>query len=136
MSDGRLNLADFGLSMILSEAQNSTFSSCHPGNVQWMAPEMLAMPEQGEVAIPTKAADVYSYACIMLQVFCGGTPYLRLTQANHVVAARMAGTEPFRQFTDIEDVHKEYSLKCVSVRSRDRPVASAVVKQSNNNTMN
>ncbi|KAG1799057.1 kinase-like domain-containing protein, partial [Suillus variegatus] len=68
-ADGKLHLADFGLSMILSEAQNS-FSSCHPGNVRWMAPEILAIPEQGEMAKPTKAADIYSYGCIMLQVCC------------------------------------------------------------------
>ncbi|KAG2088085.1 kinase-like domain-containing protein [Suillus discolor] len=94
-ADGRFHLADSGLSMILSEAQNSTFSSCHPGNVRWMAPEMLAIPEQGEVAKPTKAADVYLYGCIMLQLFCGRAPYFWLTQANHVIAARMAGTELF-----------------------------------------
>ncbi|KAG1720885.1 kinase-like protein, partial [Suillus lakei] len=63
--DGRLCLADFGLPMILAESQNN---SCYPGNVRWMAPEMLATPEQGGVVIPTKAADVYSYSCIMLQV--------------------------------------------------------------------
>lgn len=126
-ADGKLHLADFGLSIILSEAQNS-FSSCHPGNVRWMAPEIFAIPEQGEVAKPTKAADVYSYGCIMLQLFCGRAPYLWLTQAYHIITARVSGTEPFRQFTDIEDVHKEYSLKCISVRSGDRPVASAIAK--------
>jgi serine/threonine protein kinase len=69
-ADGRLHLADFGLSMILSESQNNTFNSCHQGNVRWMAPEMLALPEHGGVVMPTKAADVYSYGCIMLQVCC------------------------------------------------------------------
>ncbi|KAG1719832.1 kinase-like domain-containing protein [Suillus lakei] len=32
-SDGRFYLPDFGLSMILAESQNTTFNSCHPGNV-------------------------------------------------------------------------------------------------------
>jgi len=70
--DGRLYLADFGLSMILTESQNTTFSSCHGGNVRWMAPEMFHMPEpeSGDVIKPTKASDVYSYGCIMLQVSC------------------------------------------------------------------
>ncbi|KAG1778249.1 kinase-like domain-containing protein [Suillus placidus] len=127
-ADGNLHLADFGLSMILSESQNSTFNSCHQGNVRWMAPEMLAIPEQGEVVIPTKASDVYSYGCIMLQLFSGHVPYLWLTQAYHIIAARVAGIEPFRQFTSLEDVHKEYSLKCISVKFGDRPVASAIVE--------
>ncbi|KAG1835350.1 hypothetical protein DFJ58DRAFT_608391, partial [Suillus subalutaceus] len=66
--DGNLCLAYFGLSMILMEAQNSPFDDCHPGHVRWMAPEMLAIPEKGGVVMPTKAADVYSYGCIMLRV--------------------------------------------------------------------
>ncbi|KAG1730478.1 kinase-like domain-containing protein [Suillus lakei] len=126
--DGRLCLADFGLSMILAESQNTTFNSCHPGNVRWMAPEMLATPEQGGVAMPTKAADIYSYGCIMLQLFCGHVPYYWLTKAYHIIAAKVAGTEPFRQFIDVEGVHKEYSLKCISVNFRDRPGASAIVE--------
>jgi serine/threonine protein kinase len=68
--DRKIYFADFGLSMILAESQNSTFNSYHAGNVRWMAPEMLAIPEQGGVTMPTKAADVYSYGCIMLQVCC------------------------------------------------------------------
>ncbi|KAG2134521.1 kinase-like domain-containing protein [Suillus clintonianus] len=125
--DGKLHLADFGLSMILTESQNTTFNSCHPGNARWMAPEMLATPEEGKVVMPTKAADVYSYGCIMLQLFCGHVPYHWLTQAYHVIGARLSGTVPFRQFTDVEDGHKEYSLKCISVNVRDRPEASGIV---------
>ncbi|KAG2041334.1 kinase-like domain-containing protein [Suillus americanus] len=127
-ANGRLQLADFGLSMILSESQNSTFNSCHQGNVWWMAPEMFATPEQGGVAKPTKAADVYSYGCIMLQLFCGHKPYAWLAQAYHVIRESVAGTEPFHQFTGVEYIHKEFSLKCISVESGDRPVASAIVE--------
>ncbi|KAG2070504.1 kinase-like protein [Suillus decipiens] len=127
-ADGRLHLADFDLSMIFSESQNSTFNPCHQGNVRWMAPEILDIPEPGEVVMPTKAADVYSYGCIMLQLFFGNEPYRWLTQVYHIIVARVAGTEPFRQFAGVEDVHKEHSLKCISVRSGGRPVASAIVE--------
>lgn len=122
-----LHLADFGLSVVLSESQNSTFNSCHPGNVRWMAPELLALPEEGGVVMPTKAADVYSYGCIMLQVFCGCAPYLWLPDVFRVIAARLTGTAPFRHFRDIEDVHKEFSLRCITVDSGGRPVASEIV---------
>ncbi|KAG1872869.1 kinase-like domain-containing protein [Suillus tomentosus] len=126
-ADQTLHLADFGLSVVLSESQNSTFNSCHPGNVRWMAPELLALPEEGGVVVPTKAADVYSYGCIMLQVFCGCAPYLWLPDVFRVIAARITGTAPFRHFRDIEDVHKEFSLRCISVDSGGRPVASEIV---------
>jgi len=95
ISDGELSLADFGLSMILAESQNCTFNSCHAGNVRWMAPETLAMPKEGGVTMRTKAADIYSYGCIMLQLFSGQPPYSCLTQAMHVIAARVGGKEPF-----------------------------------------
>ncbi|KAG2109407.1 kinase-like domain-containing protein [Suillus discolor] len=92
-ADGKLYLADFSLSMILLVAQSSNFNSCHTGNVRYMAPEILGLPGEGRVVVPTKAANVYSCGCIMLQLLCGRVPYLWLTQACHITAARIAGIE-------------------------------------------
>ncbi|OAX32210.1 kinase-like protein [Rhizopogon vinicolor AM-OR11-026] len=123
-----------------------TFNSCHAGNVRWMAPEMLAMPvqeglrmpeqegmtmpEQGGVIKPTKAADIYSYGCIMLQLFSGQLPYSWLKQANLVNAARVGGIEPFpaRQIASVKDGHKRYSLRCISNNSGDRPDVSGIME--------
>ncbi|KAG1882474.1 kinase-like domain-containing protein [Suillus subluteus] len=126
--DGNLCLAYFGLSMILMEAQNSPFDDCNPGHVRWMAPEMLAIPEKGGVVMPTRAADVYSYGCIMLRLLCGHVPYRWLRQPFLVIAAKVAGIEPFRQFTGVEEAHQVYSLKCLSVNPEDRPGASEIVE--------
>ncbi|KAG1844921.1 kinase-like domain-containing protein [Suillus subalutaceus] len=126
--DVKLCLAYFGLSMILIEAQNSPFDDCHPGHVRWMAPEMLAIPEQGGVVMPTKAADVYSYGCIMLQLLCEHVPYRWLMQPFHVIVARVSRIEPFRQVTGVKEAHKEYSLKCLSVNPKDRPMAFEIVE--------
>jgi serine/threonine protein kinase len=58
--------------MFLDEADNATFNSVHPGNVRWMAPEFFVPPEGGEEDLqsqkPTKAGDIYSFGCVMLQV--------------------------------------------------------------------
>jgi hypothetical protein len=60
--------------MILAEAGNATFNSCHPGNVRWMPPEALRIEDEDEDEDetkdekPTKAWDVYSYGCVVLQV--------------------------------------------------------------------
>jgi serine/threonine protein kinase len=132
-SDGELSLADFGLNDSCG-ITNSTFNSCYAGNVRWMAPEMLAIPEEGGVTMPTKAADIYSYDCIMLQVCCpfdstystdvaqlfsGQPPYSWLMQAMHVIVARVGGKEPFpaHRITNVEDDHKKYSLGCLSTTS-------------------
>jgi hypothetical protein len=66
--------------MILAESGNTTFNSCHPGNVRWMPPEALGAgagtggedededEDEAKYEKPTKAWDVYSYGCVVLQV--------------------------------------------------------------------
>ncbi|KAG0701049.1 kinase-like domain-containing protein [Suillus ampliporus] len=126
-SDDKLCLADFGLSMILAESGNPTFNSCHGGNVRWMAPEMIALPEQGDPTKPTMPADVYSFGCIILQVLSGQQPYFPLVHAFHVMAAMLGGREPFRQLTGIDEGHKQYSLRCLSVNFNARPKVQEVL---------
>jgi len=94
-----------------------------------MAPEVLAVPEEGEVVMPTKAADIYSYGCIMLQLLSGLQPYSWLKQAMHVMRARVEGTQPFSaiQIAGVEDYHKDYSLRCLSENLGDRPDVSGIV---------
>ncbi|KAG2753099.1 kinase-like protein [Suillus brevipes Sb2] len=128
-SDDRLCLADFGLSMILAESGNPTFNSCHGGNVRWMAPEMVALPdsEQGEPTKPTMPGDVYSHGCITLQLLCGQQPYHPLVHAFHVMAAMLQGRQPFRQLIGVDEGHKQYSLKCLSTDLGARPKVQEVV---------
>ncbi|KAG1796464.1 kinase-like domain-containing protein [Suillus variegatus] len=131
-SDDKLCLADFGLSMILAESGNPTFNSCHGGNVRWMAPEMVALPDSEQEELikpikPTKPADIYSHGCIMLQLLCGQQPYCSLVQAFHVIAAILGGRKPFRQLTGIDEGHKQYWLKCLSTNSNVRPKVQEIV---------
>jgi len=143
-SNHKLCLADFGLSMILAESGNPTFNSCHAGNVRWMAPEILSLPQPGETTKPTKPADVYSYGCIMLQVFCvaqwyqcmseipkllsGQQPYYTLTNAFHIFGARFGGIEPFVHIVGVDEGHKRYSLKCLSISANSRPKVQEIVE--------
>ncbi|KAG2041352.1 kinase-like domain-containing protein [Suillus americanus] len=113
--DGKICLADFGLSMILAESGNPTFNSCHGGNVRWMAPE-IALPEsEGEPTKPTMPADIYSHGCIMLQ------------NVFHVIAAILKGIEPFRQLIGVDEDHKRYWLKCLSKNFNARPKVQEIV---------
>ncbi|KAG2047585.1 kinase-like protein [Suillus hirtellus] len=122
-SNGRLRLADFGLSIILAESGNPTFNFSHAGNVRWMAPEMVE-----EQARPTVHADVYSHGCIVLQLLCGQQPYSSVPQAIHVMAAILRGREPFGQLIGVDQVHQQYWLTCLSRQSKDRPEVSKVLK--------
>jgi serine/threonine protein kinase len=77
---GHLRIADFGLSIILAEAEHDIFNSSCPGNVRWMPPEALRDEDEDEDEDqdedegedkdkkPTKAWDIYSYGCVVLQV--------------------------------------------------------------------
>ncbi|KAG2134524.1 kinase-like domain-containing protein [Suillus clintonianus] len=86
---GHIRLADFGLSIILSRADSITFSSCHVGNMRWMAPDVLALD------MPTKMGDIYSYGCVALQVFSGHQPYEGLKSVFAVTMAMTQGRAPF-----------------------------------------
>jgi serine/threonine protein kinase len=50
----------------------SYFTSVFSGTARWMAPELLAVPEEEEEEvtnmIPTPQSDIYSFGCIMFQV--------------------------------------------------------------------
>lgn len=135
-SSGRLRLADFGLSMILAESGNATFNSCHPGNVRWMPPEALGAGAGGEdedenendtkYEKPTKAWDVYSYGCVVLQIFSGHQPYAWLTNVLAVMGAMQKGRVPFRGIQS-HGVCQQLS-PCLSKASADRPTMDDIVR--------
>ncbi|KAG2108153.1 kinase-like domain-containing protein [Suillus discolor] len=130
-STGRLRLADFGLSMILAEAENATFNSCRPGNARWMPPEALRSGDEDEDEAkdekPTKAWDVYSYGCIVFQIFSGNKPYAWITSVSHVTGAIYKGRAPFK---DIEShaVYQQFS-PCLHKMSANRPTMDDVMRR-------
>ncbi|KAG1799066.1 kinase-like domain-containing protein [Suillus variegatus] len=129
-STGRLRLADFGLSMILAEAGNATFNSCHPGNTRWMPPEALRSGDEDEDEAqdekPTEAWDVYSYGCIVFQIFLGNQPYAWIASASQIMSAIHKGRAPFK---DIERhaVYKQFS-PCLNKMSAGRPTIDDIMK--------
>ncbi|OJA13752.1 hypothetical protein AZE42_01526 [Rhizopogon vesiculosus] len=133
--DGRLCLGNFSFSMDIfsmnvAEPKATTGNSCHVGNVRWMAPEILAIPDEGTSPRPTEATDVYSYGCIMIYLLSGHRPYSRLAQGMHVILARVRGVEPFSQ-PQIEGVPedvREFAGRCLSTSGEDRPRIFEIVQ--------
>lgn len=135
-SSGCLRLADFGLSMILAESGNATFNSCHPGNVRWMPPEALGAGAGSEdedenendtkYEKPTKAWDVYSYGCVVLQIFSGNQPYAWLTNVLAVMGAMQKGRVPFRNIQS-HGMCQQLS-PCLNKTSADRPTMDDIMK--------
>ncbi|KAG2143972.1 kinase-like domain-containing protein [Suillus cothurnatus] len=131
-SSGCLRLADFGLSMILAEARNATFQSCHSGNVRWMPPEALravAEDEDEDEATgekPSKAWDVYSYGCVVFQIFSGKQPYAWITSVLAVMGAIQKGHVPFRGLKS-HGVCQQFS-PCLNRISADRPTMDDIMR--------
>jgi serine/threonine protein kinase len=66
-------LADFGLA-VFSDATVATHTSHRGGSVRWMSPELHYPPSCGlETFRRTFASDVYSFACVCVEVrsVCG-----------------------------------------------------------------
>ncbi|KAJ8590706.1 kinase-like protein [Rhizopogon salebrosus TDB-379] len=130
---GKLCFADFGLSMVLTEAGNMTFNSMHPGNARWMAPEFITpdfgledSEEDSEIQLPsqkpTKAGDIYSFGCVMLQILSGKQPYARLQTVEHVSGAITLGRAPFNTVQiNMNESHRQLSLQCLSRKPEGRP---------------
>ncbi|KAG1720884.1 kinase-like domain-containing protein [Suillus lakei] len=106
---GHIRLADFGLAMILVEAENTTFNSCHPGNIRWMAPEVLEASDEK----PTKVGDIYSYGCMALQVFSGKQPYEWIKSVYSVMSAMQKGQGPFDGM-EIDGLDVRLSAGCLN----------------------
>lgn len=118
-SDGRAHLSDFGLSVIAVEfVGTSYFTSALNGTVRWIAPELLAIPEEDSaIMIPTSNSDIYSFGCIFFQVLTGKPPYFEFKRDAQVVVAISLGTKPSRpEFPVISDLHWSFILNCWSIK--------------------
>ncbi|KAJ8582143.1 kinase-like protein, partial [Rhizopogon salebrosus TDB-379] len=128
---GKLRISHFELSMFLLQADNATFSSVHPGNPRWMAPEYvtpdlnLEDSEDSEIQSPdkpTKEGDIYSFGCVMLQILSGKEPYARLKNAEHVAGAIVLGRAPFNAVQiDMNSSQRQLSSQCLSREPKERP---------------
>jgi serine/threonine protein kinase len=66
--DGHVRLSDFGLFEIV-EKISITVTIADLGSARWQAPELLELQYVGPAPNPrTQAMDVYSFACICLEV--------------------------------------------------------------------
>jgi serine/threonine protein kinase len=123
--------------MVVSEAGNLTFGSLQAGSTRWMAPEFTASAEDIEEPNsplkPTKAVDIYSFGCIMLQVcwimtipdslvfsssaktLSGKVPCPWITPQVQVICAITLGRKPFREVEiNVDETYRLLSSRCLS----------------------
>ncbi|KAG5635022.1 hypothetical protein H0H81_012681 [Sphagnurus paluster] len=100
---GRACLADFGISSIndpeiLYWASQSAAAGGHGGSERWQAPELFK--EDAEYEHQTrgpsnsKAADIYAWSCVCLELFTGAAPFPEVKRDSQVVLQVARGACP------------------------------------------
>jgi serine/threonine protein kinase len=130
-SSGCLRVADFGLSMILPKDEFST-GFRYPGNIRWVPPEAFGFrdeedEEEGDQK-PTKAWDVYSYGCIVFQIFSGNQPYAWIQRDFDVMIANFQGRVPFKpEVIQSYEVYEQFS-PCLNKIPFNRPTMDDIMR--------
>ncbi|KAJ8597175.1 kinase-like protein [Rhizopogon salebrosus TDB-379] len=129
--DGTACLADFGLSLVLSEVVSITqasWTSAFHGNFRWLAPELLGQPENPLPVRPTKSSDIYSFGGLMLQVLTSKIPYY-YSSDTVVIMCIANGVKPMRsRYPVFSDKYWRFIEGCWSAGPQDRPSTQKVVE--------
>ncbi|KAJ8579904.1 kinase-like protein, partial [Rhizopogon salebrosus TDB-379] len=129
--DGTACIADFGLSMMYSEALGvlSQASSSSHGTIRWMAPELFEVPEDGLPVCPSKQGDIYSFGGIMLLVLTGKIPYYYFSYEPAIIGIIYSSVKPERaRYILVPDKHWEFIEECWSTDIQHRPSIERVVQ--------
>ncbi|KAJ7281522.1 kinase-like domain-containing protein [Mycena rebaudengoi] len=89
-------LADFGLA-VFSDATAATHTSHRGGSVRWMSPELHYPQSCGlDTFKRTFASDVYSFACVCVELYTGRPPFYDVSHDAAVMLRVMAKERPAR----------------------------------------
>ncbi|KAJ3482587.1 hypothetical protein NLI96_g6879 [Meripilus lineatus] len=84
-SNGKMKLADFGLAVI-AEAGESLTATIRGGAFGWLAPELIDPESFGlPNTRPTFASDVYSFACVCIELLSCRSPFFGVADAQIVM---------------------------------------------------
>ncbi|KAE9391219.1 kinase-like protein [Gymnopus androsaceus JB14] len=120
-------LADFGLSLIISDSRtlsNASTSGMTKGTIRWMAPELI---------IPSRPApndtsrDVYAFGCTVLEILTLQLPFHDKTTDPAVLFSLMMGDRPARpQNVWYPDAIWDLTTQCWTQEASARPNAQEI----------
>ncbi|KAJ8590707.1 kinase-like protein [Rhizopogon salebrosus TDB-379] len=122
---GNAFVADHGILAFCSELSGASYIT---SNVRWTAPENFRISEDEEPISPPGpqlAPDIYSFGCVMLQVFTGRVPYSECRSDHQVVVQILRGKTPVRPLNPIGDTLWDFTQKCW-LEAEHRPLAKEV----------
>jgi serine/threonine protein kinase len=126
---GKACLCDFGLSTLMIAFHGTSFYiSTVGGNARWAAPEIYRVTDDDEVERSvTVQSDVYSFGCIMLEIFSGQVPYHYLVREAQVLMELQNGNRPRRPNGEcITDTLWDIINACWADKPNDRPAMEKV----------
>ncbi|TCD71742.1 hypothetical protein EIP91_005508 [Steccherinum ochraceum] len=102
------------------------------GPIRWRSPELLECEDLLGASPLTFASDIYSFACIVVELYTGQFPYAELTLDTQVFFKILEGYRPSRphisENTDMREDLWALVTQCWAQQSSDRPPISDVVK--------
>lgn len=122
-SPTRAKLCDFGLAQNLEHTHLTVPSHLHGGSPRYMAPE--AMVEE-QVRI-TDRCDVWSFGCVVNEVFGGLPPFTECKSIPHLVATMAMKRPSGVPCADVPEPLRELLRQCVAYDAARRPAASVCV---------
>ena len=108
--DGHIKLTDFGLSKILNQNQNKTYSLV--GTFQYLAPEIFHNKEEGY----DKNCDWFSFGVVMFELFCGYHPF----DIRSVDKINKETYEKIKIPSFVGDLAKDLILKLTTFNPKER----------------
>ncbi|KAG1882891.1 kinase-like domain-containing protein [Suillus subluteus] len=138
---GHARLIDFGLSTIvqpLLDQSHLARSSTRPGAIRYAAPELVVLDNARGLPVPLEKADIYSFGCIMLQIFVQGLtdqilsgrrPWSEILGETLIIITMSQGRGPQRPdgHPAIIDLDWEFIQKCLQFGPELRPSAEEVL---------
>ncbi|KXN87312.1 Tyrosine-protein kinase Tec [Leucoagaricus sp. SymC.cos] len=124
---GRAILANFEVSRV--SMPDPTMSDTAVGEMWWMALELL-----NDKAIPTRASDIWAFACTCYEVMTGQTPFRHqgMTQASLMSALDKPDsaipTRPTLRSREEEQLWANLLVRCWKHAPRGRPDTDAIIR--------
>jgi len=126
--DGEPLVADFGISLALSETYTGSYNA--KGTGRWMAIELLASPED-DLLQQTKMSDMWAFGMVIYELLSGQIPYFEKKADARVILAICSGEIPTRPITDrrfasLSDVLWRICCYCWRRNPEKRPTADDI----------
>ncbi|KAF7375636.1 hypothetical protein MSAN_00452700 [Mycena sanguinolenta] len=124
--EGHIRLTDFGLAVF---SDGPLAPTNRGGSTRWMAPELLDPTSCGlEVFQRTFASDVYSFACVGLELYTGKPPFADEKLSEGAVLLGVVKGDRPKCPSIIPDWCSQMILKCWAHIPVDRPGTETIIE--------